>query len=88
MSFSGIDCWWKQGIFKGGTVMSPGGHSDRSSGPAIVAVILLLAPLVYVLSIGPVVAIVERTGVGRELVRALSEQMWRGIGSDEDAPDR
>ena len=42
--------------------------THRGSGAAIVLVMVIavLLPVLYVLSIGPVVALVEATGVGRE----------------------
>jgi hypothetical protein len=41
----------------------------RGSGTApLLLAILILVPILYVLSIGPVVAVVEKTGTGREAV--------------------
>ena len=50
--------------------MSP--ESKRTgSGAAVALLIAILLPILYVLSIGPVVALVEKTGVGDEAARVF-----------------
>ncbi len=46
-------------------------HQSRLPGTGLLALLACLGPLLYVLSIGPVVMVAESQGVGQETVRRL-----------------
>lgn len=51
--------------------MDSSGGRRRSGVVILVVFLLLLLPVLYVLSMGPVVMMVEKTGVGREQVELV-----------------
>ncbi len=61
--------------------------SGKSIGLAILVLMVFLSPVMYVLSIGPVVAISERTGVGRDVVEvAYFPVFWLHDNTPLDEP--
>ena len=55
----------------------------RRKGGAVIAAILILLPILYVLSIGPVALLVEKTGVGMEAARTF---YWPLIWLHDNTP--